>query len=137
MTAIQSKYIPDWVRPPPATHTQFVLEQVDASDCVVERRTFNQTAILFGRVDKVCDVLVTHVSASRVHACVGFDEAGQLQVGDLGSTHGMLSNRQIAVLPVCLSAPKEQCLYVQWQASCQSACNKKGQQQAPQLPTWH
>lgn len=106
MTAVQSKYIPDWVRPPPATHTQFVLEQVDASDCVVECRTFNQNAVLFGRVDKVCDVLVTHVSASRVHACVGFDEAGQLQVGDLGSTHGMLSDRQIAVLPVCLECTK-------------------------------
>ena len=101
MTAIQSKYIPDWVRPPPATHTQFILEQVDASDCVVERRTFDQSAILFGRVDKVCDVLVTHVSASRVHACVGFDEAGQLQLGDLGSTHGTLSNCNAAFMLEC------------------------------------
>ena len=91
MATIQSKYIPDWASDPPAGHSDFVLEQVDATGSVCERRTFGKKAILFGRVDKVCDVLVIHVSASRVHACVGFDAIGKLQVGDLGSTHGTSS----------------------------------------------
>ncbi len=86
MAAIQSKYIPEWVTAPRAEHRILVLEQIDAA--ASERRTFDQKAILFGRVDKVCDVLVSHVSASRVHACVGFDDTGKLQIGDLGSTHG-------------------------------------------------
>ena len=88
MAAIQSKYIPDWVRHPTSGDHKVVLQELDPSGSVTERLSFTKRGILFGRVERVCDVLVSHVSASRVHACVGFDEAGKLQVGDLGSTHG-------------------------------------------------
>ena len=88
MAAIQSKYIPDWVRHPPSVDHKVVLEELDSSGSVTERLSFTKRGILFGRVERVCDVLVSHVSASRVHACVGFDGTGKLQVGDLGSTHG-------------------------------------------------
>ena len=88
MAAIQSKYIPDWVRPLPSVDHKVVLEELDSSGSVTGRMLFTKRGILFGRVERVCDVLVSHVSASRVHACVGFDETGKLQVGDLGSTHG-------------------------------------------------
>ena len=84
MPALQSKYLPVWVRDPPADHPHFVVQQLDA-----DQRTVDSKAILFGRVEKVCDVPVSHVSASRVHACVGFDGTGTLQLGDLGSTHGV------------------------------------------------
>ncbi len=88
MAAIQSKYIPDWVRHPPSMDHKVVLEELDSSGSVTGRLSFHKRGILFGRVERVCDVVVSHVSASRVHACVGFDETGKLQVGDLGSTHG-------------------------------------------------
>ena len=96
MASIQSKYIPNWVSRAPAGHSEFVLEQMDASTS--ERRTFDKNSVLFGRVEKVCDIVVSHVSASRVHACVGFDDTGKLSLGDLGSTHGMTP------LSVCLRA---------------------------------
>lgn len=83
--AMQSKYIPDWVRSPPAGHAEFLLKQISPS---VSERRLQQKAILFGRVEKVCNVVVNHISASRVHAVVAFDDAGTLQLGDLGSTHG-------------------------------------------------
>lgn len=88
MSAIQSKYIPGWVSSPSADAEQveFLLQQISPS--TAERR-LSQRAILFGRVEKVCDVVINHISASRVHAVVAFDGAGILQLGDLGSTHGM------------------------------------------------
>ena len=82
---MQAKYIPDWVSFSPAGHSDFVLKQIAPS---VSERRLSQKAILFGRVEKVCHVVVNHVSASRVHAVVAFDDAGTLQLGDLGSTHG-------------------------------------------------
>lgn len=85
---MQSKYIPDWVSAPPAGHSDFLLKQISPSE---SERRLSSTAILFGRVEKVCDVVVNHVSASRVHAVVAFDVAGTLQLGDLGSTHGTKS----------------------------------------------
>ena len=88
MTAMQSKYIPGWVSSPPAGHLDFLLQQISPS---TSERRLKQKAILFGRVEKVCDVVVNHVSASRVHAVVAFDDAGTLQLADLGSTHGMNS----------------------------------------------
>ena len=100
MAAIQSKYIPDWVRHPTSVDHTVVLEELDSSGAVTERLSFTKRGILFGRVERVCDVLVSHVSASRVHACVGFDETGKLQVGDLGSTHGTTSLISSSGLPV-------------------------------------
>ncbi|DBA66125.1 TPA: Kanadaptin, variant 3 [Trebouxia sp. C0005] len=88
MAELQSKYIPDWVRRPPSVDHKVVTEELDSSGSVTKRLSFTKRGILFGRVERVCDVLVSHVSASRVHACVGFGETGKLQVGDLGSTHG-------------------------------------------------
>ena len=85
MSAVQSKYIPGWVSSPPAGHANFLLQQISPS---TSERKLNLKAILFGRVEKVCDVVVNHVSASRVHAVVAYDTAGTLQLADLGSTHG-------------------------------------------------
>lgn len=94
MAMVQSKYVPDWVSSPPAGHAEFLLQQISPT---TSERKFDQKAILFGRVDKVCDVVVNHVSASRVHACVAFDEAGALQIADLGSTHGTESSQVVAL----------------------------------------
>ena len=85
MSAVQSQYIPGWVSSPPAGHAQFLLQQISPS---TSERKLTQKAILFGRVEQVCDVVVNHVSASRVHAVVAYDGAGTLQLADLGSTHG-------------------------------------------------
>ena len=83
---MQSTHTPAWVTTPPEGHVEFVLQQISPSP---SERRFTQRAILFGRVEKVCDVVINHVSASRVHACVAFDNTGTLQLADLGSTHGM------------------------------------------------
>lgn len=90
MSAVQSKYIPGWVGWPcvNAERAEFLLQQISPS---TSERRLSQRAILFGRVEKVCDVVINHISASRVHAIVAFDGAGLLQLGDLGSTHGMTS----------------------------------------------
>ena len=97
MAELQSKYIPDWVRRPPSVDHKVVTEELDSSGSVTKRLSFTKRGILFGRVERVCDVLVSHVSASRVHACVGFGETGKLQVGDLGSTHGITPSS----VPLC------------------------------------
>ncbi len=68
MAAIQSKYIPDWVRHPTSVDHIVVLEELDSSGSVTERLSFTKRGILFGRVERVCDVLVSHVSAS-FHLC--------------------------------------------------------------------
>ena len=91
MSALQAKYIPAWVKDPPPDQSHYVLQQLDA-----DRRELHTKAILFGRVEKVCDVVVSHVSSSRVHACVGFDATGTLQLADLGSTHGTTLRQQSA-----------------------------------------
>ena len=41
---------------------------------------------------QVCEIEVAHKSASRVHACIAFDESQQPFLVDLGSTHGKASN---------------------------------------------
>lgn len=104
MSTVQSKYIPGWVSPPPAEQADFLLQQISPS---TTERKLSQKAILFGRVEKVCDVVIVHASASRVHAVVAFDETGTLQLADLGSTHGknsivVLLRRMLIVVPIHL-----------------------------------
>lgn len=41
-----------------------------------------------GLTPQVCDVEIVHKSASRVHACIAFDDEGCAHIVDLGSTHG-------------------------------------------------
>ena len=86
MVVNQSAYVPDWAKSPPEGHAACTVEQLNA----VNQKCFtlDKRALLFGRVDQVCDIVVSHVSASRVHACLAFDADVKLHVADLGSTHG-------------------------------------------------
>ena len=87
MLVHQTAYVPGWAVSPSKDQAEVTVEQLNVAK--PRRFTLNKKALLFGRVDQVCDVLVSHVSASRVHACLAFDASGKLQVADLGSTHGM------------------------------------------------
>ena len=41
---------------------------------------------------QVCEIELAHKSASRVHACIAYDESQQPFLVDLGSTHGKTSD---------------------------------------------
>lgn len=86
MVVNQTAYIPNWAVCPSEHQPEVTVEELNAAKS--KRLTLNKKALLFGRVEQVCDVLVSHVSASRVHACLAFDTDGKLHVADLGSTHG-------------------------------------------------
>ena len=86
MVVNQTAYVPDWAISPPEDQPEVTVEQLNAAK--PKHFTLNK-AFLFGRVEQVCDVVVSHVSASRVHACLAFDTSRKLHVADLGSTHGI------------------------------------------------
>lgn len=86
MVLNQSAYVPDWASCPPADHPECTVLQLTPGK--PRQFALHDKALLFGRVDQVCDVVVSHVSSSRVHACLAFDADAKLHVADLGSTHG-------------------------------------------------
>ena len=86
MVVNQSAYVPGWAASPPSDQAECTVHQLNVAKPTQYR--LSKQALLFGRVDQVCDVVVSHVSASRVHACLAFDADARLHVADLGSTHG-------------------------------------------------
>ncbi len=44
--------------------------------------------LTFGRNEHQCDIALAHQSISRQHAAIVHDRAGNVQLLDLGSTHG-------------------------------------------------
>lgn len=47
-----------------------------------------RVCLTFGRNEHQCDIALAHQSISRQHAAIVHDRAGNVQLLDLGSTHG-------------------------------------------------
>ncbi len=51
-------------------------------------------------MQQVCDYEVAHKSASRVHACMGFD-GDRFQIQDLDSSHGTVpASHKLSIAPL-------------------------------------
>ncbi|KAK9915741.1 hypothetical protein WJX75_003451 [Coccomyxa subellipsoidea] len=80
-------HVPDWVH---ASIQQGYIVKARCPDGDISRVAFGEKGyLLFGRNGQVCECEVAHKSASRVHACLGFD-GDQFQIQDLDSSHGTL-----------------------------------------------
>ncbi|WIA15829.1 hypothetical protein OEZ85_012584 [Tetradesmus obliquus] len=76
---------PDWVSQPCRVAT---LEVQDEDGSVSTQPVDKQAYYLFGRDASVCDVPLSHASASRQHAALCHHTDGRVFLIDLGSSHG-------------------------------------------------
>ena len=84
--------IPKWAVTPERTgilYLEMVLPLERAPNNCNERWCIDRKAgYLLGRNSDAVDVTVDHKSASRVHACLVHNSAGDIHLIDLGSVHG-------------------------------------------------
>jgi FHA domain len=84
-------HIPEWaVEPKPSNRTRFKLvsQPPSGTDTAAESWPLHKAAYLLGRNGQAVDICIAHKSASRVHACLAHDAAGELFLVELGSAHG-------------------------------------------------
>lgn len=85
-------HIPDWaVTPKRGGKSSFSLAAEPLKDSDAEPQSWHvgkKAAYLLGRNGQAVDVCVAHKSASRVHACLAYDDKVDLYLVDLGSAHG-------------------------------------------------
>ncbi|CAL5218606.1 g303 [Coccomyxa viridis] len=78
--------LPDWAHTPKSKgwYVQTAAENAERTDIAAD----DNPGLFIGRNGQVCEIEVAHKSASRVHACIAYDESQQPFLVDLGSTHG-------------------------------------------------
>mmetsp|Transcript_8053 Transcript_8053/g.23881 ORF Transcript_8053/g.23881 Transcript_8053/m.23881 type:complete len:250 (-) Transcript_8053:7576-8325(-) len=88
-----AEHIPSWAVLPRDTGRWLLTQRRDGPQHEGPPQTWtidDKPAYLIGRNGQVADILVDHMSSSRVHACLAFDSEGAPHLIDLNSAHGTL-----------------------------------------------